>query len=656
MPLPKPREGEDEEEFISRCMGDDEANEEFPEQEQRAGYCYTAWEDNKSIRNKHMNHLKAISRTDDELRVANYMVLWGGKDLEGEKFVPETEFESRYTKTNLIPVDWEHGVDPEGDGPKRDDILGKVDWKTAQKDNDGLWVERVLDRRAAYMEYIEELIDEGLIGTSTEAAKGVEIDEDGTIRRWPIKRDALTVMPAEPRMMSQNAIQAIKALSDRFPNLKSLLPESAVGASAGETETEEVDKQPTQVKVKETKDMTEEKKDVSQEQEKTLDFDQILEGMKTQSEQIKGLTETVNTVIEKMREEPAVRDSGYYSEVGGTDDKDAKSFGDFLLAVHRNDKERLHKVYKAMGEDTGSGGGYLVPDEFHNRLMMASAEQAIIRPRATVIPAATDSGKIPSLDQYSTPTAGAGQTALAGGIKGGWAGEGSAGSSTDAAFKQIEYNIKKIAAYTEVSNELIEDSSQAIDGLLSRLFGVAVASLEEMAFVRGSGAGAPLGILNADALVSVTADSSGSFGLADAVEMLSRFKPVGGQPIWMMHREMIPDLGGSGFSVSAGGVDWAQPREELPTSLLGYPVFFNEHMPQSDNDGCVILCDPTAYVIFDRSNTSVAFSEHAGFTSDQGTWRVTKRLDGQPWLNDKITLADPQGSYTVSPFVQLKDA
>jgi hypothetical protein len=36
-------------------------------------------------------------------------------------------------------------------------------------------------------------------------------------------------------------------------------------------------------------------------------------------------------------------------------------------------------------------------------------------------------------------------------------------------------------------------------------------------------------------------------------------------------------------------------------------------------------------------------------------WRFKKRLDGQPWLLNAITLADPQGSFTQSPFVYLND-
>lgn len=592
------------------------------------------------------NNLKTIGKTEDELRVGNYLALWGGTDLHEERFLPETEFESNYTKTGAIHVDWEHGMDPEGDGPKRDDVLGVVDWKTSKKDDTGLWAERVLNRRAEYMEYIEALIDEGLVGTSSEAVgKNVEVDEDGNILRWPLKRDSLTVMPAEPRMLSDNAVEAIKALSDRFPNLKSLLPESAEGASAAETETDEIDKQ---VKVKETSKMSD--KEQTEVREEAVNVDELLISQKETSEQVKGLTSIVENMLERMQQEPPEKDGGFYTETGGKSDPDHKSFGDFLLAIQRNDKTRLKSVYKAMGEDSGTAGGYLVPEEFHNRLMMVAENQAIIRPRATVIPVRTDAGKIPSLDQSSTPTAGSGETALAGGVTGGWVGEGSAGSSTDAAFKQIEYNIKKIAGYTQVSNELIADSAQTVDAILSTVFGMAVGALEEMSFIRGSGAGAPLGLLNANAAISVSATSSGEFSTVDALNMLAKFRSISGSGVWIAHRDLIPEF--DNLTVSGGGLDFVQPREGVPMNLLGYPIMFSEHIPQLNSTaGMPLLVDPAAYVIFDRQATAIAFSEHAGFTSDQGTWRFTKRLDGQPWLSDGITLADPDGSYKVSPIV-----
>ena len=48
MPLPKPRDGESRSDFISRCMGNPTALEDFPEEDQRAAVCIRLWND-KSV-------------------------------------------------------------------------------------------------------------------------------------------------------------------------------------------------------------------------------------------------------------------------------------------------------------------------------------------------------------------------------------------------------------------------------------------------------------------------------------------------------------------------------------------------------------------------------------------------------------------------------
>lgn len=199
---------------------------------------------------KSANALKAIGRTENELRVANYMVLFGGRDLEGvatsrkngngstgEFFTKSTSFESPYTQTGVLHVDWEHSAGAEGLGS--DDILGYVDWKTARIDDRGLFVERVLNRRNQYVQWVEELISAGLIGNSTEAVSdGVLKADDGEIKAWPLRRDTLTVSPMEPRMLSQNAVIAIKALSGRYPALKNMLTDTPDKGSESEPEPE----------------------------------------------------------------------------------------------------------------------------------------------------------------------------------------------------------------------------------------------------------------------------------------------------------------------------------------------------------------------------------------------------------------------------------
>lgn len=43
MPLPKPSKKETEQEFVSRCMGDDMMNKEYKDQKQRAAICYNQY-------------------------------------------------------------------------------------------------------------------------------------------------------------------------------------------------------------------------------------------------------------------------------------------------------------------------------------------------------------------------------------------------------------------------------------------------------------------------------------------------------------------------------------------------------------------------------------------------------------------------------------
>jgi HK97 family phage major capsid protein len=186
------------------------------------------------------NALKAISVSDDELRVGNYILLFGGRDLEfvrmgpnpdkslGTRFAETVEVESDFTKSGRLPLGWEHGTDPDKAGIRGP--LGWVDWTTAKRDEKGVFVERVLNRRNKYVQFVQALIEAGLIGTSSEAVPdGIRALEDGTIVAWPLRGDTLTVMPVEPRMMAEfganqlQAVKALQALAEDIPAVKGLL-------------------------------------------------------------------------------------------------------------------------------------------------------------------------------------------------------------------------------------------------------------------------------------------------------------------------------------------------------------------------------------------------------------------------------------------------
>lgn len=48
MPIPKPSKMEKKSDFLSRCMGDDTMNKEFPKNAQRYAVCQSKWDEKKS--------------------------------------------------------------------------------------------------------------------------------------------------------------------------------------------------------------------------------------------------------------------------------------------------------------------------------------------------------------------------------------------------------------------------------------------------------------------------------------------------------------------------------------------------------------------------------------------------------------------------------
>lgn len=46
--MPTPRKDEKQDDYISRCMGSEEAQKDFPDQDQRAAFYYSKWRESKA--------------------------------------------------------------------------------------------------------------------------------------------------------------------------------------------------------------------------------------------------------------------------------------------------------------------------------------------------------------------------------------------------------------------------------------------------------------------------------------------------------------------------------------------------------------------------------------------------------------------------------
>lgn len=354
-----------------------------------------------------------------------------------------------------------------------------------------------------------------------------------------------------------------------------------------------------------------------------------------------------------------------------------EGFGDFLRCVYgaccgKSSKavDRLGKAYGSEVNDwgderkdlmttTGPGGGYTVPPQYYAELLQYTAEAAIMRPGATMIPMGGPQVSIPVLDQTTAPTAG--NTSFFGGVAATWLGEGAPIPETDPKFRQTSVKAHKLAGLTEVTRELLDDSAFGIESLLYTLFGRAVAWYEDYAFLRGDGVGQPLGVLNSPALLKTAARTgAATITLSDITNMYSIMLPEAmRRGVWVTSVPALPKIfqmtGAAnsvfipnGFVAGSGGAVQNMPNLQL----LGNPLIVTEKLPGLNTVGDLLFLDRQSYLIGDRGTLEIAASEHYRFGHHMIVFRFIHRVAGQPWVNSPLTLAD--ATTRVSPFIALE--
>ena len=188
--------------------------------------------------------------------------------------------------------------------------------------------------------------------------------------------------------------------------------------------------------------------------------------------------------------------------------------------------------------------------------------------------------------------------------------------------------------------------------MMATYFARAIAAQENYQFFRGDGAGVPKGILESGAWNPQTRSAASTVALADLAIVMSAFMPESlnaRRGAWFINPAVLQEI----IALVSSPLAWIPDMTgaALPGQLMGFPLYITGALPGLNTAGDIMLVDPDYYVIGDKGGLEIAFSEHFKFQNDQLAWRVTKRLDGQPLLDSKITLEN--ASTTVSPYVGL---
>lgn len=346
--------------------------------------------------------------------------------------------------------------------------------------------------------------------------------------------------------------------------------------------------------------------------------------------------------------------------MGAAIDKDYSNSAEFFQTIWHNanntaDRQaRLGRIRNAFSSTVPSEGGFLIPETLRSELLMVALENSVVRQRARVIPMETLRVPFPAIDSTSNASS------VFGGIVGYWTEEGAALTASQANFGRIVLDAKKLTAYTELPNELIADSAISFQAFIDQMFPEALAWYEDIAFMKGTGVGEPLGALSTanNSLITVakeTGQAASTIVWENIVKMFSRMLPSSlGRAVWIAGIDTFPELATMALSVGTGGsAIWLNNGVTgPPMTILGRPVVFTEKSVGTVGaQGDISFVDLSYYLIGDRQVMSASSSPHYKFASDQTAYRIIQRVDGRPWLQSAIT---PQNSgSTLSPFVQL---
>jgi HK97 family phage major capsid protein len=313
------------------------------------------------------------------------------------------------------------------------------------------------------------------------------------------------------------------------------------------------------------------------------------------------------------------------------------------------------QIQNSFGSEVPADGGFLIPEVLRSEILQVALEDAVVRPRAQVIPMDSLRVPIPMIDVTSNVSS------VFGGVVCYWTEEAAQLVESQASFGRVVLDAKKLTGYAEVPNELLADAP-AFGSFFDTIFPRAIAWFEDIAFMTGTGVGEPLGFINCPASVQVAAQSgqaTHTIVWENIIGMYARMLPTAlGRAVWIASIDTFPELATMALSVGTGGGpvwmgNYTDPGTDTPpVSILGRPVYFTEKTSALGTTGDISFVDFGYYLIGDRQIMQSMSSEHYKFQNDKTAFRVIERLDGRPWIQSPITPHN-NSSNTLSPFVQL---
>ena len=295
----------------------------------------------------------------------------------------------------------------------------------------------------------------------------------------------------------------------------------------------------------------------------------------------------------------------------------------FLTALRSN----FRQVSNVLTEGTDTSGGYLVPDEYDERLIEKLDAENVMRSLGTVI---QTSGERKINVAASKPAAS-------------WIEEGGELVFSDPQFSQIILDAYKLSVAVKVSEELLADNAYDLEGWLINSFSRALANSEEEAMVIGDGISKPTGILTSGEVGVTTAGNK--IEADEIIDLIYKLKrPYRTNAVFLTADSTLAAI--RKLKDSTGQYLW-QPALTAgePDRLLGYPVYTSAFVPTvAAGKPVLAFGDMSYYNIGDRGVRSFAALHELYAGVGQVAFVCKERVDGKLVLPEAVQVMKMKGT------------
>lgn len=271
---------------------------------------------------------------------------------------------------------------------------------------------------------------------------------------------------------------------------------------------------------------------------------------------------------------------------------------------------------KSLRVSDDTAGGYIAPDQFITELDRNVVLFSPIRSVARVLTTGSPEVRWPR---------------RTGGMTAAWVGETGVRPETTVTFGASRYPVCELAAFVDVSNQMLEDSAFDIGALLSYEFAEEFGKEESAAFINGASQLSPSGFMQ-DGSISYTPGTDASLVKADGlIDLYHALKaPYRANAVWGMNSatlgaiRKLKDTAGN-YLTAMQGINNAPV-----TTILGRPVIEMPEMPDVGSGAFPIVFGDfsQAYRIFDRISLSILRDPYSQASNGMTRFHGRRRVAG----------------------------